>query len=333
MLFILLCVGALSQIQAQGIVSANGCTTSNPCLNTNCAENQFCNENGECECNDSVACNFGEVGECVFADTSNCLDCDGVTICPDGTTCDGNANCVADDPCDDVVCLENETCDAGDCLCNDDTACNFGELAPCVFADTDNCLDCNNETVCETGFICDGSGNCASLCSVVCDIDASEAGFDFLTPLVEIEAWLDANYPQCGANSTVSFSFEIGQEIRTLIIPSVALIPLEIKSVKVCGASTAFIPPLVAQNDVDLTSTINDILGSDVEAVFTEFIVSSDGTINFTYCGNGCNQTAGQIGVEFVNDGTTFLGWTSDPSLVTKTRTLTIGEDCTLTEN
>jgi len=106
--------------------------------------NDICIAAVEC-CDDPDACNDGAVGvPCFSADADNCEDCNGESICPPGTTCNGES----------------------DCGCFDPDACNSGELGvPCFSADADNCEDCNGESICPPGTECDGAGNC----DVVCD--------------------------------------------------------------------------------------------------------------------------------------------------------------------
>lgn len=101
LMVLLACIA--TQVNAQ--VTVGGCTTADPCSGITCPEGTVC-INGTCVCDDVTACNYQEDGVCVFADASNCLDCNNET-----------------------TCLANETCVDGQCVveaCSDD--CGEGVL-------------------------------------------------------------------------------------------------------------------------------------------------------------------------------------------------------------
>jgi len=170
-------------------------------------------------------------------------------------------------------------------------------------------------------------------CSQECDIDISQGGFGLTTPIEDIQAYITENHPGCGTDSNISYSFETGQEVRFLEYPTAGsgtAIPPQIKSIKLCGGTVSFEPPLSGAIGEDITDLINAQVPDTYSCVFESLIIGPDG-FEYAVCGVG-NAISAQIALESNNGGTIFLGWSTNPETVTKTRTFTIDEDCLLKE-
>jgi hypothetical protein len=134
-----------------------------------CGEGTKCVPGGDTLCENEAACNNGQIGPCIFPNSGECLDCDGLT------TCAGNEICVGGD------CVQNTE------DCTDDCYEENGLSEPCVTLIANDCdlpaaVTCGDPLTSASGcHECMGTGTMADALQVE-DPGDKPCGEDLLDP-------------------------------------------------------------------------------------------------------------------------------------------------------
>jgi hypothetical protein len=158
------------------VLAVSGCDadgTPELCMDVDCSDGNECVQDGTCDpadgqCipganeTDGTACDFsGVAGICDGAGT-----CEDAMLCEDVDCSDGN-DCTEDvcDPADGSCSNPNETVDT---VCDQDggTVCDGDG----------NCVECNDDTVCDSGEICVDNECVSDDPNVLCDVGACVEG-------------------------------------------------------------------------------------------------------------------------------------------------------------